>query len=64
MDYEILMNNSLSLGMQAPDFEAVTTNGNIKFSDYTGKWVVLFSHPGDFTPVCTTEFLAFQKMIT
>ncbi|MBE5821461.1 MAG: peroxiredoxin [Clostridiales bacterium] len=64
MDYEILMNNNLKIGMQAPDFEAITTNGNIRFSDYIGKWVVLFSHPGAFTPVCTTEFLAFQKMIT
>ncbi len=63
MDYEVIMNNNLKIGMQAPDFEAVTTNGNIKFSDYKGKWVVLFSHPADFTPVCTTEFLGFQKMI-
>lgn len=64
MDYEILMNNNLKIGMKAPDFEAISTSGNIKFSDYLGKWVVLFSHPGAFTPVCTTEFIAFQKMIT
>lgn len=64
MDYEILMNNNLKIGMHAPDFEAVSTSGNIKLSDFKGKWVVLFSHPGDFTPVCTTEFLSFQKMIT
>src|SRR5699024_9907194 len=38
-----------------------TTNGPINLSDYKGKWVVLFSHPGDFTPVCTTEFLCFAK---
>ncbi len=50
-----------SLGSKAPDFKANTTFGPIKLSDYTGKWVVLFSHPGDFTPVCTTEFLAFAK---
>jgi alkyl hydroperoxide reductase subunit AhpC len=50
-----------SLGSKAPDFKANTTNGPIKLSDYTGKWVVLFSHPGDFTPVCTTEFLCFTK---
>ncbi|WP_331681687.1 peroxiredoxin [Romboutsia sp.] len=50
-----------SLGSKAPDFKANTTFGPIKLSDYTGKWVVLFSHPGDFTPVCTTEFLCFAK---
>ena len=50
-----------SLGSKAPDFKANTTSGTIKLSDYTGKWVVLFSHPGDFTPVCTTEFLCFAK---
>ncbi len=55
------MDNHLSLGMQAPDFSANTTFGNIRLSDYKGKWVVLFSHPGDFTPVCTTEFIAFAN---
>ena len=49
------------LGKEAPDFEAVTTQGKIKLSDFRGKWVVLFSHPADFTPVCTTEFVAFAK---
>ena len=49
------------LGSKAPDFEATTTMGPIKLSDYRGKWVVLFSHPNDYTPVCTTEFLAFAK---
>ena len=43
----------------APQFEAVTTHGKVKLSDYAGKWVVLFSHPADFTPVCTTEFIGF-----
>jgi peroxiredoxin (alkyl hydroperoxide reductase subunit C) len=45
----------------APDFEARTTHGVKKLEDYKGKWLVLFSHPADFTPVCTTEFLAFAK---
>ncbi len=51
----------LHLGMKAPDFSANSTMGPLKMSDYKGKWVVLFSHPGDFTPVCTTEFVAFAK---
>ena len=50
-----------SLGTKAPNFSANTTFGPIKLSDYKGKWVILFSHPGDFTPVCTTEFLCFAK---
>ncbi len=45
----------------APDFEAKSTQGIIRLSDYKGKWVVLFSHPADFTPVCTTEFVAFAE---
>lgn len=45
----------------APAFEARTTHGVKKLSDYKGKWLVLFSHPADFTPVCTTEFIAFAK---
>lgn len=45
----------------APQFKAKTTHGEINLSDYKGKWVVLFSHPADFTPVCTTEFIAFAK---
>jgi peroxiredoxin (alkyl hydroperoxide reductase subunit C) len=52
----------LELGAPAPDFEAVTTHGPIKLSDFRGKWVILFSHPADFTPVCTTEFVAFSKI--
>ncbi|KAI9243637.1 thioredoxin-like protein [Sporodiniella umbellata] len=47
---------SLRLGDTAPDFEAKTTQGDIKFHDFIGdRWTVLFSHPADFTPVCTTE---------
>ena len=52
---------NVKIGTYAPDFEAKTTMGNIKLSDYKGKWVVLFSHPGDFTPVCTTEIIAFAR---
>ena len=50
------------LGEPAPDFEAETTHGPLKLSDMKGKWVVLFSHPADFTPVCTTEFMAFAAI--
>lgn len=49
------------LNKGAPDFKAVTTHGEKTLNDYTGKWLVLFSHPADFTPVCTTEFMAFAK---
>src|SRR5487761_1842722 len=47
----------------APDFQAKTTQGVVKLSDYTskGKWVLLFSHPADFTPVCSTEFIEFAR---
>ncbi len=64
MDYEVMMNGNVRIGMYAPDFEAQTTMGDISLSDYKGKWVVLFSHPGDFTPVCTTEMIAFSKADT
>ncbi len=47
------------LGMPAPQFEAATTHGTIRLEDFKGSWLVLFSHPADFTPVCTTEFIAF-----
>jgi peroxiredoxin (alkyl hydroperoxide reductase subunit C) len=50
------------IGDKAPEFKAQTTKGPVNFpSDYQGKWVVLFSHPADYTPVCTTEFVAFAK---
>lgn len=50
------------LGMAAPHFSAVTTHGQIELSDYFGTWLILFSHPADFTPVCTTEFIAFAEL--
>ena len=52
------------IGEKAPAFEAKTTQGHMSFpKDYEGKWVVFFSHPADFTPVCTTEFMTFASMI-
>lgn len=51
------------LGEIAPSFVASTTKGKINFpGDYQGKWIILFSHPSDFTPVCTSEFMTFGKM--
>ena len=52
------------IGDDAPSFKAVTTQGPISFpEDFKGKWVILFSHPADFTPVCTTEFITFSSIM-
>ena len=51
MDYELMVNGNIKVGQLAPDFNAITTMGNISLSKYKGKWLVFFSHPGDFTPV-------------
>ena len=64
MDYELMMNGNVKIGQMAPEFEAASTYGKISLNDYKGKWLVLFSHPGDFTPVCTSEIIAFSKANT
>lgn len=50
------------LNEKAPAFEAVTTQGILRLADFEGRWLILFSHPADFTPVCTTEFMAFAEI--
>ncbi|MEO5790253.1 peroxiredoxin, partial [Gelidibacter sp.] len=56
------VNSMPRIGDMAPDFEAVTTKGKIKLSDFAkDKWIVMFSHPADFTPVCTTELSGFAS---
>lgn len=49
------------IGNPAPQFKALTTHGELKLEDFKGSWLVFFSHPADFTPVCTTEFIAFSR---
>ena len=56
--------HSLQIGLPAPSFTAMTTQGEVHFpSDYAGRWVIFFSHPSDFTPVCTSEFMMFAQMM-
>lgn len=61
MDYELMMNGTVKIGQTAPDFSANSTYGPVCLNDFKGKWLVFFSHPGDFTPVCTTEMIGFAK---
>ncbi len=59
---EVQVSRMPMIGDEAPHFRSITTMGKINFpEDYKGKWVVFFSHPADFTPVCTTEFIALSK---
>jgi peroxiredoxin (alkyl hydroperoxide reductase subunit C) len=50
------------LGDKVPDIEVPTTHGTLRLSDFKGSWLIIFSHPADFTPVCTTEFMAFAQI--
>lgn len=61
MDYELMMNGNVKIGQNAPDFSADTTYGPITLDDYKGKWLVLFSHPGDFTPVKSYNLGKYKK---
>jgi peroxiredoxin (alkyl hydroperoxide reductase subunit C) len=63
-DTQIDQPQPLHIGDIAPNFTARTTMGQVSLSDYRGRWLVLFSHPADFTPVCTTEFIGFSKAAT
>src|SRR4030042_1026224 len=56
------INRMPRIGEPAPAFEAATSHGALKLEDFKGGWLILFSHPADFTPVCTTEFIAFAKI--
>lgn len=53
----------LRIGDEAPDFSARSTAGDIRLSDFRDRWLILFSHPADFTPVCTTEFVALAGLV-
>ncbi|MGH9487176.1 MAG: peroxiredoxin [Terriglobales bacterium] len=61
MSTEVAVRTLPRINEPAPDFTAKSTHGPIRLSDFKGKWVMLFSHPADFTPVCSTEFMAFAK---
>ena len=60
-DTKAVASQPIRIGETAPDFRARTTLGERSLSEYRGQWLILFSHPADFTPVCTTEFVALAK---
>src|SRR5512143_886959 len=62
MSTETVFEGLPRLGAEAPMFEAESTHGTLRLEDFRGSWVVLFSHLADFTPVCTTEFVAFARI--
>lgn len=63
MDYELMMNGIVKIGQMAPDFDAETTYGKKTMQDYRGKWLVFFSHPGDFTPVWAYNLGKYQERL-
>lgn len=63
MDYELMMNGNVKIGQPAPGFNAISTMGNINLNNYKGKWIVLFSHSGDFTPVWAYNLGKYQKRL-
>ena len=56
------VSSAIRIGDKAPDFAARSTAGDFRLSDCRGRWLILFSHPADFTPVCTSEFVALAKV--
>ena len=63
MDYELMMTGNVKIGQKARDFSAETTYGPVSLDDYKGKWLVFFSHPGDFTPVWVYNLGKYQKCL-
>ena len=62
MDEPTALPRSPRIGEPAPNFQARTTKGDVSLDQYRGRWLVFFSHPADFTPVCTSEFIALARV--